>query len=213
VATGEPASRLRQEFGQQSAAAALRGIRGSAVGFGIAAAVRAESASLTGVHGSQKGTLLRVAKAEAPGGDRQPRVALRLPWAPIRFLMSAEPGACAPEAACPLSAKTETRHCCTRVSDSQTTGGQTRAAPAASLASVWPDILAHVPAEDRQLAERILMMPLIAARDEDLADVIVTQVPGAFGFAIVEGVVLKETILAGRSSLELWGQVTFSRRR
>jgi CRP/FNR family transcriptional regulator, cyclic AMP receptor protein len=83
--------------------------------------------------------------------------------------------------------------------------GQTRAAAAVSLAAVWPDILTRVPGEDLQLAERVLMMPLMAARDEDLSDVIGTQIPGAFDFAIVEGVVLKETILAGRSSLELLG--------
>jgi CRP/FNR family cyclic AMP-dependent transcriptional regulator len=82
---------------------------------------------------------------------------------------------------------------------------QTRAASAVSLAEVWPDMLARVPVEDHQLAERILMMPLVAARDEELADVIATQIPGAFDFAIVEGVVLKETILARRSSLELLG--------
>jgi CRP-like cAMP-binding protein len=80
-----------------------------------------------------------------------------------------------------------------------------RAAPAVSLAVVWPDIRARVPAEDRQLAERTLIVPLVSARDEDLADVIGTQIPGAFDFAIVEGVVLKETILAGRSALELLG--------
>jgi hypothetical protein len=91
--------------------------------------------------------------------------------------------------------------------------GRTRAARAVSLAAVSPDILARVSGESRPLAERILMMPLIAARDEDLADVIGTQIPGAFDFAIVEGVVLKETILAGRSSLSCWGQGTFSHRR
>jgi CRP/FNR family transcriptional regulator, cyclic AMP receptor protein len=84
-------------------------------------------------------------------------------------------------------------------------GGRTRAAPAVSLVAVWPDVLARVPAEDRQLAERALIVPLVSARDEDLADVIGAQVPGAFDFAIVEGVVLKETILAGRSALELLG--------
>ena len=83
---------------------------------------------------------------------------------------------------------------------------QTRAAtPAVRLAAVWPEILVRVPAEDRQLAERTLHVPLVSARDEDLADVIATQLPGAFDFAIVEGVVLKETTLAGRASLELLG--------
>ncbi|MGN6872132.1 MAG: Crp/Fnr family transcriptional regulator [Solirubrobacteraceae bacterium] len=69
-----------------------------------------------------------------------------------------------------------------------------------------PEILANVPAEDRLLAERTLIVPLISARNEDLADVISTQIPGAFDFVIVDGVVLKETTLAGRSALELLGR-------
>jgi CRP-like cAMP-binding protein len=73
-----------------------------------------------------------------------------------------------------------------------------------NLAAALPDILASVPAEDRRLAERTLVMPLISARDEDLAEVIGTM-PGAFDFLIVEGVVLKETTLARRSALELLG--------
>ena len=83
-------------------------------------------------------------------------------------------------------------------------GGRVQA-PAVSLAAVWPDILARVPAEDRQLVERTLMLPLVSARDEDLADVIRTQTSGAFDFVIVDGVVLKETTLARRSALELLG--------
>jgi hypothetical protein len=83
--------------------------------------------------------------------------------------------------------------------------GGARAAPAVSLAAIWPDILASVPAEDRQLAERTLVLPLVSAYDEDLADVISTQTPGAFDFLIVDGVVLKETTLARRSALELLG--------
>jgi hypothetical protein len=48
------------------------GIRGSAVGFGIAATVWAVSASLTGRAAGQRGDVLfRVAKPEAPGGDRR----------------------------------------------------------------------------------------------------------------------------------------------
>ncbi len=49
-------------------------------------------------------------------------------------------------------------------------------------------------------------MPLVSARDADLAEVISTQIPGAFDFVIVDGVVLKETTLAGRSALELLGR-------
>ncbi len=69
-----------------------------------------------------------------------------------------------------------------------------------------PEILASVPADDRPLAERTLTVPLVSARDADLADVISTQIPGAFDFLIVDGVVLKETTLAGRSALELLGR-------
>jgi CRP/FNR family transcriptional regulator, cyclic AMP receptor protein len=84
-------------------------------------------------------------------------------------------------------------------------GGRARAAPAVSLAAVWPEMLARVPAEDRRLAERTLMGLLVSASDEDLADVITTQAREAFDFVIVDGVVLKETTLAGRSALELLG--------
>lgn len=83
--------------------------------------------------------------------------------------------------------------------------GRAHEAPAVSLAAVWPEILARVPAEDRQLAERKLMLPLISVRDEHFAEVIMPHSPGAFGLVIVDGVVLKETTLARRSALELKG--------
>lgn len=73
------------------------------------------------------------------------------------------------------------------------------------LAPVLPDILASVPAEDRGLAERTLVVPLVSARDEDLAEAIGMLTPGAFDFLIVGGVVLKETTLGRRSALELLG--------
>ncbi len=75
----------------------------------------------------------------------------------------------------------------------------------ASLVETLPEIVASVHADDRLLAERTLIVPLISARDADLADVI-TLVPGAFDFLIVDGVVLKETTLASRSALELLGR-------
>jgi CRP/FNR family transcriptional regulator, cyclic AMP receptor protein len=74
-----------------------------------------------------------------------------------------------------------------------------------SLAALLPEILANVPAQDRELAERTLVVPIVAARGEDLIEVIKTQTPGAFEFLIVAGVVLKETTLARRSALELLG--------
>ncbi len=72
-----------------------------------------------------------------------------------------------------------------------------------------PEIAASVPAQDRLRAERTLIVPLVSARDTDLADVISTQIPGAFEFLIVDGVVLKETTLARRSALELLGRGDF----
>jgi CRP/FNR family transcriptional regulator, cyclic AMP receptor protein len=76
---------------------------------------------------------------------------------------------------------------------------------AVSLPAIWPEILARVPSEDRELALRALVLPLVSARDEDLADILSTQMPDAFDFLIVDGVVLKETTLARRSALELLG--------
>jgi len=76
---------------------------------------------------------------------------------------------------------------------------------AVSLATVLPDILAGVPAGDRDLAGRTLSVPLLSACDEDLAEVISTQVPDAFDFVIVDGVVIKQTVLHRRAALELLG--------
>jgi CRP/FNR family transcriptional regulator, cyclic AMP receptor protein len=84
-----------------------------------------------------------------------------------------------------------------------------RSAPSvttANLVAALPEVLAGVPAEDRLLAERTLIVPLVSARNVDLADVISTQIPGAFHFLILDGVVLKETTLARRSALELLGR-------
>ena len=83
-----------------------------------------------------------------------------------------------------------------------------RSAPSVStvrLVAALPEILASVPAEDRLLAEQTLILPLVSARDADLASVISTQIPGAFDFLILDGVVLKETTLARRTALELLG--------
>lgn len=76
----------------------------------------------------------------------------------------------------------------------------------AGLVVALPEIIASVAAEDRLRAERTLIVPLVSARDADLADVISTQIPGAFDFLILDGVVLKETALARRSALELLGR-------
>lgn len=73
-----------------------------------------------------------------------------------------------------------------------------------SLAKVWPTILESIPAEERPLARRTLVVPVVSACDQDLAQVI-TQLPGASEFLIVDGVIIKETTLIGRSALELLG--------
>ena len=76
---------------------------------------------------------------------------------------------------------------------------------AVNLATVLPDILARVPPWDRDRAGQTLRVPLLAACDEDLAEVMGTQIPGAFDFLIVEGVVIKQTVLHRRAALELLG--------
>ena len=77
--------------------------------------------------------------------------------------------------------------------------------PSVSLVALLPEILGPVPAEDRQLAERALVVPRVVASDEDLAEPMGTQVPGAFDFLVADGIVLKQTTLAGRAALELLG--------
>jgi CRP/FNR family cyclic AMP-dependent transcriptional regulator len=76
---------------------------------------------------------------------------------------------------------------------------------AIGLAAVWPEMLANVPPEDRALAERALLMPLVTVVEEDLAGVMRAYAPGAFDFLIADGVVLKETVLARHRALELLG--------
>lgn len=96
-----------------------------------------------------------------------------------------------------------------RSADRQSDDKVRRPAPSvttANLVATLPDIVARVPPEDRLLAERTLVVPLVSARDADLVDVISSQTPGAFDFLIVDGVVLKETTLTGRSALELLGR-------
>lgn len=85
-------------------------------------------------------------------------------------------------------------------------GQPRRSVATANLVAALPEILASIPVGDRPLAERALIVPLVSARNEDLARVISTQTPGAFDFVIVDGIVLKETILARRSAFELLGR-------
>ncbi len=72
-----------------------------------------------------------------------------------------------------------------------------------SLLRVWPDIGGTLAPEERDIAERALVAPLVRARDQDLAAPLAVE-PGD-AFVLVEGTVLKETTLATSSALELLG--------
>ena len=76
---------------------------------------------------------------------------------------------------------------------------------AVSLATVLPDLLDSVPAGERGLAAQALSVPLLSASDQDLAELLSTQIPDAFDFLIVEGVVIKQTVLHRRAALEALG--------
>jgi CRP/FNR family transcriptional regulator, cyclic AMP receptor protein len=77
--------------------------------------------------------------------------------------------------------------------------------PAGSLLAALPEFAALIAPEDRKLAEQALIAPVVHARDEDLADVLASHARSAFDFLMIDGVVLKQTTLAGRSALELLG--------
>lgn len=77
-------------------------------------------------------------------------------------------------------------------------------APTVSLIDAWSAITAVVPASERALAARTLRVPLVETCDEDLAD-LVRNVAGAFDFVVLDGTVLKETVLARRAALEILG--------
>jgi CRP/FNR family transcriptional regulator, cyclic AMP receptor protein len=89
------------------------------------------------------------------------------------------------------------------------TGRSTSAPSAVSLAAAFPEIARAVPPEDRQDAERTLIAPVLAARDEDLAQAFATVTHDVFDFLVIDGVVLKETTLADRSAFELLGAGDF----
>ena len=72
-----------------------------------------------------------------------------------------------------------------------------------ALAGVWPQIERLVPAEDRELAARILVAPAITSDGETLSELLTQAAPTSFDFVVAEGVVLKETMLGARAALEL----------
>jgi hypothetical protein len=71
------------------------------------------------------------------------------------------------------------------------------------LTTVLPEIIALIPAGERQLAEQVLHVPRLQV-DGELADTL-TATPTAFDFIVADGVVLKQIRYAGRNSLELLG--------
>lgn len=78
-------------------------------------------------------------------------------------------------------------------------------AAAVGLAAVLPEILATVPVDDRQVAERALVVPLVTACDQDLFEAMSAEFAGAFDYLVVDGIVLKQTTLRTRTALELLG--------
>jgi hypothetical protein len=72
------------------------------------------------------------------------------------------------------------------------------------LTTVLPEITALIPAGERQLAEQVLLHVPRLQLDGELAGTL-TATPTAFDFIVADGVVLKQTRYAGRSSLELLG--------
>jgi hypothetical protein len=71
--------------------------------------------------------------------------------------------------------------------------------------SAFPEFAACIPPGHRVIAERAVIVPVLTARDGDLADLLAPGAWNAFDFLMVDGVVIKETTLAGRCALELLG--------
>jgi CRP-like cAMP-binding protein len=90
-------------------------------------------------------------------------------------------------------------------SDEHSGGGADVPPRRVSLLRVWPDIAAKLAAQERGVAERALVAPLVRARDEDLAAALAAQPGDTFDFVLVDGTVLKETTLESSSALELLG--------
>lgn len=71
------------------------------------------------------------------------------------------------------------------------------------LAPFVAGALLSIPDEERPLVERALLAPARTARDGDLAGLIDPPPADALAFLLVEGVVFKETVVAGNASLEV----------
>jgi CRP/FNR family cyclic AMP-dependent transcriptional regulator len=73
------------------------------------------------------------------------------------------------------------------------------------LCTALPELAAWLSANERDVADRVWLGPVLAVRDEDLAHVLGSGSPTAFDFLILDGVVLKQTTLRARRALELLG--------
>jgi CRP/FNR family transcriptional regulator, cyclic AMP receptor protein len=74
---------------------------------------------------------------------------------------------------------------------------------AVNLLRLWPELTASVAADERRDAERLLVAPLVTATGDALMPALAAHA-NAFAFVIARGVVFKETLVAARSSLELF---------
>jgi CRP-like cAMP-binding protein len=81
--------------------------------------------------------------------------------------------------------------------------------PAVSLTAAFPEIAAAIPPADREHAKHTLIAPVLAGRDGDLADLFAVMGPDVFDLLVIDGVVIKATVLAGRSALQLLGPGDF----
>ena len=73
------------------------------------------------------------------------------------------------------------------------------------LIGALPELASAIPAEDRELAQRALVVPAIEVTDDDLAASMAAVPEDVFDFLVLDGLVLKETTFASRSALELLG--------
>jgi CRP-like cAMP-binding protein len=72
-----------------------------------------------------------------------------------------------------------------------------------SVLRVWPHIVERIDPAERTAAERALVVPLLKARDGDLSAALAAC--DAFGFVLVDGIVLIETTRATVRALEFLG--------